>query len=193
MPVELGKLIDELGMRMRLLRVAQEGGSESENLSERDVLLLELLNGRGRMTVSEVAAAHPNVSESTISTNITKLWRNQKLVSKTINPDNQRVTFVELADKGRQVLRVVKQQRSERLATLFRAMEFADGEREVLQRLAARAITFFDEYLGMKKNPIENGKQNEGKNQRGVGNIDNERERCAPVEKDLGCSPKGFA
>jgi DNA-binding MarR family transcriptional regulator len=151
MPAELGKLIDELGTRMRLLRAAQEGSSQNEDLSERDILLLELLSNRGKMAVSEISAAYPNVSESTISTNITKLWKNKKLVSKTINPENQRVTVVDLTDKGRELLRVIKQQRSERLATLFRAMEFADGEREMMERVIARAIAYFDTYFGMKK------------------------------------------
>jgi DNA-binding MarR family transcriptional regulator len=159
MPTELGKLIDDLGMRMRLLRASQEGQSHVEDLTERDVLLLELLNGRGRMTVSEIAASYPNVSESTISTNITKLWRNKKLVSKTINPDNQRVTFVELTEKGRELLNVIKQHRSERLATLFRAMKFEDGEREVFERIIARAVAFFDNSLRMNQNAT-NGNQN---------------------------------
>jgi DNA-binding MarR family transcriptional regulator len=150
MPQELGKLMDELGLRMRLLRASQENGAQIGELSERDILLLEMLDGHGRMTVSKIAAAYPHVSESTISTDITKLWREKGLVSKAINPDNQRVTFVEMTEKGREMLRVIKQQRSERIATLFRAMGFTDEEREVMKRLTARAITYFDEYLGLK-------------------------------------------
>jgi DNA-binding MarR family transcriptional regulator len=152
MPVELGKLIDDLSMRMRLMRAAQEGTSQTEDLSERDILLLELLNSRGKMAVSEISAAYPNVSESTISTNITKLWKNRKLVSKTINPDNQRMTFVDLTDKGRELLSVIKQQRGERMATMFRAMKFSDEERAMMERVVARAIEFFDDYLGLIKN-----------------------------------------
>jgi DNA-binding MarR family transcriptional regulator len=148
---ELGKLIDELGMRMRLLRATQENGAPLAELSERDILLLELLDGRGRMTVSEIAAAYPHVSESTISTDITHLWRNKKLVSKTINPDNQRITFVELTEKGRETLSVIRRQRTERLATLFRAMGFSDEERQVMERVTSRAIEYFDEHLGLKK------------------------------------------
>jgi DNA-binding MarR family transcriptional regulator len=151
MPVELGKLIDELSMRMRLMRATQENGASVAELSERDIFLLELLDGRGQMAVSEIMAACPHVSESTISTNITKLWRDKKLVSKNINPDNQRITLVELTDKGREVLRVVRQQRTERMATLFHAMEFTDEEREVMERVTSRAVTYFDEYLGLKK------------------------------------------
>ena len=151
MPVELGKLIDDLGMRMRLLRAAQEGASRTEDLSERDILLLELLNSRGKMAVSEISAAYPNVSESTISTNITKLWKNKKLVSKTINPENQRMTFVDLTDKGKELLNVIKQQRGERLTMMFQAMKFSDEERAMMERVVTRAIEFFDTYLNLKK------------------------------------------
>ncbi|MDO8304097.1 MAG: winged helix DNA-binding protein [Sedimentisphaerales bacterium] len=152
MPVELGKLIEDLGMRMRLMRAGQEGASKSDGLSERDILLLELLNSRGKMAVSEISAAYPNVSESTISTDITKLWKNKKLVSKMINPENQRMTFVDLTDKGRELLGVIKQQRGERMATLFRAMKFSDEERVIMERVFARAIEFFDDYLSLTKN-----------------------------------------
>jgi DNA-binding MarR family transcriptional regulator len=144
---ELSKLMDELGLRMRLLRATQENGAGTADLSERDILLLELLDSHGRMTVSEIGASYPHVSESTISTNITKLWREKKLVSKSINPDNQRITFVDITDKGREILKKVRQMRTERLATLFRAMEFSDEERQVMERLTSRAISFFDQYL----------------------------------------------
>lgn len=151
MAQELGKLMDELGLRMRLLRASQENGAPTADLSERDILLLELLDSHGRMTVSEIGASYPHVSESTISTNITKLWREKKLVSKSINPDNQRITFVEITDNGKEILKLVRQMRTERLATLFRAMEFSQEEREVMVRLTARAITFFDRYLKQKR------------------------------------------
>jgi DNA-binding MarR family transcriptional regulator len=151
MPVELGKLIDDLGMRMRLMRAVQENGGEIAELSERDILLLELLDSRGRMTVSEIMAAYPHVSESTISTNITRLWRDRKLVYKAINPDNQRVTFVEITEKGKEMLKGVRQLRAERLAALFRGMNFTDEERQVMERLTSRAVEYFDEYLGLRK------------------------------------------
>jgi DNA-binding MarR family transcriptional regulator len=144
---ELSKLMDELGLRMRLLRATQENGAGTADLSERDILLLELLDSHGRMTVSEIGACYPHVSESTISTNITKLWREKKLVSKSINPDNQRITFVDITDKGKEILKAIRQMRTERLVTLFRAMEFSDEERRVMERLTSRAIGFFDQYL----------------------------------------------
>ena len=131
---DLEKAILEISLRMRLLKAMQEDESHPEDLTERDVMILGLLNERGRMTVSQIAAADPNVSDSTISTNITKLWRDKQMVSKTISPENQRTTIVELTDKGSKAIELVNQQRAERFKTLFKAIEVTDDEREVFVR-----------------------------------------------------------
>jgi DNA-binding MarR family transcriptional regulator len=149
--MELGKIIDELGFRMRLLRAGQEDQAHTGDITERDMLLLEMLNERGRMTVSEISASYSNASESTISTNITKLWRNKKLVSKTINPENQRVTFVELTEKGVELVKKIRQMRSERLATLFKAMEITEEESKVMERVMERAVRYFDNVFNLRQ------------------------------------------
>jgi DNA-binding MarR family transcriptional regulator len=152
MAFDLEKAVLELSGQMRLLKASQEDGSNSAGLSERDVLLLELLNGRGRMSVSQLAGAFGKVSGSTISTSITRLWRDKKMVSKAISPDNQRVTMVELTDKGRQALDAIRQQQSERFKAFFRAIDVNEKESEVFLRILKRAIKFFNEYPGLKKN-----------------------------------------
>ena len=148
----LEKAILELSLKMRLLKALQEDKSPSENLTERDVMILQLLNERDKMTVSQIAAADPSASDSTISTNITKLWRDKKLVSKTISPENQRTTIVELTDKGKKAIELANQQRAERFKTLFQAIEVTDDEKQVLLNILTRAIAFFDKHLGLNKN-----------------------------------------
>ena len=147
----LEKGIREISLRMRLLRAMQEERSHSDDLTERDVMILELLNERGRMTVSQIAAADPNVSDSTISTNVTRLWRDKKMVSKTISPENQRITVVELTDKGKKAIELVNKQRAERFQALFEAIKVSDDEKQVLIRILNRANAFFDKYLELDK------------------------------------------
>ena len=148
---DLEKGIHEISLRMRLIRAMQEEKSHSEDLTERDVMILELLNEQGRMTVSQIAAADPNVSDSTISTNVTKLWRDKKMVSKTISPENQRITVVELTDKGKKAVELVNKQRAERFQALFEAIKVSDDEKQVLIRILNRANAFFDKYLELDK------------------------------------------
>jgi len=152
---DLEKAILEISLRMRLLKAMQEDESPSAGLTERDVMILRLLNERGKMTVSQIAAAEPNVSDSTISTNITKLWRDKQMVSKTISPENQRTTIVELTDKGKKAIEVVNKQRAERFKTLFQAIEVTDDEKQVLLKILNRAIPFFDKHLGLDKTTNE--------------------------------------
>ena len=98
---DLAKVMQELSSRMRHLKATQEDKASAGNLTERDLMILGMLNERGKMTVSQISAADPIASESTISTTITKLWRDKKMVTKTISPENQRTTIVELTDKGK--------------------------------------------------------------------------------------------
>ena len=148
---DLTKAIHEITLRMRLLRAIQEDKSSSEGLTERDVMILELLNERGKMTVSQIVEATPSASDSTISTNVTKLWRDRKMVSKTIDPENQRTTIVELTDKGMKAIEVVKKQRAERFQTLFNAIDVTDDEKQVIIKVLSRAMAFFDKNLRLDK------------------------------------------
>jgi len=148
---DLEKAILELSFRMRLLKAVQEDKSPSENLTDRDVMILQLLNERGKMTVSQIAAADPNASDSTISTNITKLWHSKKMVSKTISPENQRTTIVELTEKGKKAIELFNKQQAKRFKTLFQAIEVTDDEKQVLLKILNRAIPFFDKHLGLDK------------------------------------------
>jgi len=110
-------------------------------------MILEALHQRGALTISQIAEAVPNVSDSTISIDVTKLWREKQMVSKEKNPQNQRTTIVELTDKGKDVIEVLKTERAERFKTLFRAIEVTDEEKQIILKVLARAITFFDKYL----------------------------------------------
>jgi len=146
---DLAKVIQELSSRMRHLKATQEDKVSAGNLTERDLMILGLLNENGKMAVSQISAADPTASESTISTTITKLWRDKKMVTKTISPENQRTTIVELTDKGKKAIEVYNKQRDERFKTLFDAINVTEPEKEVMTKVLSLAITFFDKHLGV--------------------------------------------
>ena len=147
MAKDLERAIQELSLRMRLLKAAQEDCSDLPDLTDRDVMILSLLKERGKMTVSQIAVADPAASDSTISTNVTKLWRNE-MVSKTISPKNQRVTIIDLTSKGKKAFETVAKQRSERFQSLFQAIQVTDGEKQVLIDVCTRAVKFMDKQFG---------------------------------------------
>ena len=144
---ELEKSIHELALRMRMIRAIQEDTAPAGALTERETLILHLLDERGKMTVTQIADAWPNVSESTISTTITKLWRDLGLVSKTINPENQRITHVELTDKGKKELETIFHQRSQRIKALFDSINMTDEEKQVMISICQRGVKVLDQFL----------------------------------------------
>jgi DNA-binding MarR family transcriptional regulator len=144
---DLEKAIHELSLRMRLIRAMQEDQQPDQALTERESLIIQQLAEQGPMGVSQIAETWPNVSESTISMTLTKLWK-RKLVSKTIHPENQRVTLIDLTDKGREELDQILQHRSERFQALFQAIRVTPEEKEVMIRICQRGVAFFDTILG---------------------------------------------
>lgn len=147
---DFSKAILDLSFRMRLIRAMQEEQASSGGLTERDLMILELLAEHGEMTVSEIAASCPNVSTSTISTNITRLWRD-RILTKTINPENQRITTVTLTEKGKKAVDIYNQQRTERFQRLFEAINVTDDEKVVFLNIINRAVKAFDKQLGLDK------------------------------------------
>lgn len=151
MKQDLAKVMRDLAFRMRLLKASQEEKAGQYHLTERQLLILELLLENGPMSVSQLSLADPCASDSTISTTITKLWRN-KLVSKTISPENQRTTIIDLTDKGRKIISIFNEQRAERFQTFFEAINLTGNEEQVMLDIFSRAIKFFDERLLVRNN-----------------------------------------
>ncbi|MCK4499415.1 winged helix DNA-binding protein [Candidatus Babeliales bacterium] len=147
MKPDFEKAVYEISQKMEQLRAMQESRSHSEDLTARDMMILNVLSQRGKMPVSEISNAIPNASNSTISMNITKLWREKRMVSKTKDPENQRTTIVELTEAGKKAVEVHNKQKAERFKALFQAIEVSDEERIVLTKVLDRAIRFFEKYL----------------------------------------------
>ncbi len=138
-----------LSRRMWTLKATQEDQTFEGAVGERELMILGLLKEKGTMSVSEIAETIPNVSYSTISTDITKLWRDKKMVNKAIDPDNQRVTLVELTDKGQKAAELIQKKRNERMNQLYEALNTTKEEEEVIIRVSNRAIEHFDKLLGL--------------------------------------------
>lgn len=154
---ELEKAINELALRMRMLRAIQEDAAPEGALTERETLFLQLIGEHERMAVTQIATAFPNVSESTVSMTISKLWR-RGLVSKTISPENQRVTLVELTNKGTAELNTFLHHRSERLKALFDSIHMTAEEKQALINICQRGVVVLDRVLDIQNAPVHSEK-----------------------------------
>ncbi len=147
---DLVKAMHDLTFRMRLLKAGQEEQQVGKVcLTEREMLILELLAENGPMSVSKLSLADPDASDSTISSTITGLWRS-KLVTKRISPENQRTTIIGLTETGRKAIEGFIRQREDRLQAFCEAISTTDDEEEIMLNVFTRAINFFDERLGIQ-------------------------------------------
>ena len=140
--MELVRLIDKISVKMRLLKVAQDTKSTSQ-YSEREVLLLELIDANKKMSISEITTRFKVVSKSIISSTISNFWKAQ-LVNKEKDFENQRVTHVSLTPKGKELLNTIRKHQDERFSILIKALNLSPEQKEMLEQILENAINMFD-------------------------------------------------
>jgi len=143
------KLIYDMAFRVRLYIASKISEQKVGDLTDRETLILELVGMKGDMSISEIGSLYPTVSNSTISTTITKLWKDKKLVDKRILPENQRVTTVSLTEKGKKVLEEIKRTQAEVFGTVTVSLGLSPDQVEYFQEILENAIGFFDKTLGL--------------------------------------------
>jgi DNA-binding MarR family transcriptional regulator len=104
------------------------------------------------MSISEISNFYPRVSNSTISTTITKLWKEKKLVDKNILPENQRITTVKLNDNGREKLEKIKQKQSDVFSTVATSLGLNAEQNDSFHDILKSSIGYFDELLELRLN-----------------------------------------
>jgi DNA-binding MarR family transcriptional regulator len=148
-------MIYEMAFRVRLYIASRLPEDRRLNdLSEREALLLELIGTMGSLSISEIGNFYPKVSSSTISTTITRLWKDKKLVDKRILPENQRITTVNLTDKGHAVLEQIKQNQSDVFKTVATSLGLSVKQSESFQNILEHAIGQFNEMLGLELSEV---------------------------------------
>jgi len=143
-------LIYDMAFRVRLYMASKVSEQKVGDLTDRESLIIELLGMQGSMSISEIGSLYPAVSNSTISTTITKLWKDKKLVDKKILPENQRVTTVTLTEKGKQVLKEIKRTQADVFSTIAVSLGLSPDQVEYFHDILKNAISFFDDTLGLK-------------------------------------------
>ena len=143
-------LIYDMAFRVRLYTASKMSEKRVADLTDRESLILELLGMKGSMSISQIGKLCPMISMSTISTTITKLWKENKFVDKKILPENQRVTIVSLTAKGRQVLSEIKATQADTFSTITTSLGLAPEHVEYMQQILENAIGYFDQMLGLE-------------------------------------------
>jgi DNA-binding MarR family transcriptional regulator len=144
-------MLYDMAFRVRLFIASKLSEEKRVNdLSDREAMLLELIGTRGNMSISEISNFYPKVSNSTISTTITRLWKEKKLVDKHILPENQRITTVSLNDRGRAILEQIKQKQSDVFTTVAESLGLDAEQNESFHQILESSIGFFDDLLELR-------------------------------------------
>ena len=143
-------LIYDLAFRVRLYIASKISENKVGGLTDRESLIIELIGMKGSMSISEIGNLYPTVSNSTISTTITKLWKDKQLVDKRILPENQRVTTVTLTEKGQKILSEIRRTQSDVYSTVTESLGLSPDQVENFQEILEHAIGFFDKSLGLE-------------------------------------------
>lgn len=146
-------MIYDMAFRVRLY-IASTLSVEKHvhELSDREALLLELIGTKDKMSISEISNFYPRVSSSTISTTITRLWKDKKFVDKQILPENQRITIVSLNGRGREVLEQIKHKQSNVFSTVATSLGLDAEQNKSFHQILRSSIGFFDELLELGLN-----------------------------------------
>jgi DNA-binding MarR family transcriptional regulator len=140
--LELVRLIDKLSVRLRLLRIAQES-KNTDQYSEREILLLELIDSKEKISILEITQNFNVLSKSIISSAISNFWKD-KLVNKEKDLENQRITYVSLTPKGKKILNTIRKHKDERFSILIKALNLSSEEKETIKQVLERALQSFD-------------------------------------------------
>jgi len=152
MKKNMESLIYDMAFRVRLYIASKISENKVGDLTDRESLIIELIGMKGSMSISEIGNLYPTVSNSTISTTITKLWKDKQLVDKRILPENQRVTTVTLTEKGKKILSEIRRAQSDVFSTVTKSLGLSPDQIENFQEIIEHAIGFFDKSLGLEFN-----------------------------------------
>ena len=159
MDSKIPQLIYELALKTRVLRTLIVSQKKEESLSEREMLILEQLKKHDSMTVSEVAASIGEYSLSTISVDLSHLWREKGFIEKTIDPGNQRQKIIKLTKKGQKATDVILKVKRQIFGTIIDALDMNPDEQIVIRTVLERALPRMEEKIGKLQNSTTDGKE----------------------------------
>ena len=141
---ELFTNIARLSIKMRIYRAIQAAGSETGELKDRELLILEILKTQGSMSMSDLLRFFPGVKQSTLSTDVKRLRAELELVDMKVDRSDMRVHLIELSRKGDEKVGEIQAQRAKTYHPLATAIGDAPDELALLNSVVDRAIQLVD-------------------------------------------------
>ena len=126
-------------LRQKTLAATQH---KLHDMSNRDLLILEMLDRKGTISFSELNAQFPAITDSTLSASIAELCKNN-LVKKELDPANARGRILTITDTGKERLSHHHENVRSRMAAMFTMIKMNEVERQCCTEIVNRAIEEF--------------------------------------------------
>ncbi len=139
--------IAKLGIKMRIYRAIQSADTETGELKDREILILELLKMQGSMSMGDLLRFFPGVKQSTLSLDIKKLRSALELIDMKVDKNDMRIHLIELSEKGYDKVREIQAQRARSYIPLATAIGDDTDEIALLNKVIDRATTLVDEEI----------------------------------------------
>jgi DNA-binding MarR family transcriptional regulator len=132
--------IARLSIKMRIFRAIQTADSDAADLKDREVLILELLNIQGAMSMTDLSHFFPGVKQSSLSMDIKRLRSDLDLIDMTVSKTDMRVHMIELSKKGNEKVKEIKAQRAKSYLPLAAAIGEDPDNIKLLNQIVSKAI-----------------------------------------------------
>ncbi|MBS3756179.1 MAG: hypothetical protein KGY56_10830 [Desulfobacterales bacterium] len=136
--------IARLSIKMRIYRAVQAAQSETGELKDRELLILEILKTQGPMSMTDLLRFFPGVKQSTLSTDVKRLRSQLELVDMKVDRNDMRIHLIELSEKGEEKVKEIQDQRAKTYQPLATAIGNEPDELALLNRVVERAIDLVD-------------------------------------------------
>jgi DNA-binding MarR family transcriptional regulator len=130
-----------LSLLMRVSEIVRSMKAKEEGLAEREIVVLEVIerHKNGNLNISEIGKLVPTISQSAVSITISDLER-MKLLKKVSDKRNQRIKYVILSSKGKQIIDNVRKARVDRITLIIEAMQLNEDEQRQFMGFLERML-----------------------------------------------------
>lgn len=139
--------IARLSIKMRIFRAVQIADSETGQLKDREILILELLKIQGSMSMTQLSHFFPGLKLSTLSMDVKRLRGELGLIHINVDKKDMRIHLIELSDKGYGKVAELRDQRGRSYVPLAEAIGKNPADLDVLNRVVEKAIVLVEKEI----------------------------------------------
>lgn len=140
-------LISELSFRVRLLTEVRKAKLSSTDLSETEELIIDILDKKKRLNITEIGKLIPSLKPSTISSMISRLDKSKQLLNRERSLEDERKVFVELSQNGKETSDQMKKTRYDIFRTIVTGLNLTPSKEKVIREVIVEATGYFDTIL----------------------------------------------